>query len=129
RLVLLGYSGGAQVAVGAAPFLRRLIGAQVHVVSLGGVLDSDPGLRSLRQLDHLVGDRDGMERLGRIVFPGRWPFLRQSAWNVACRDGVVRIQHLAGMAHNTPGGYMDPQARTSGGESHPDVTAHMIAAV
>ena len=43
RLVILGYSGGAQVAVGVAPFLRQLIGARVHVVSLGGVLNSEPG--------------------------------------------------------------------------------------
>jgi len=38
----------AVAAVGAAVFLRQLLGAQVHVISLGGVLDSDPGLRVIR---------------------------------------------------------------------------------
>src|SRR5262249_52924804 len=112
KLVLLGYSGGAQVAVSAAPFLEHLLGVSVHVVSLGGVLDSDPGLRVVARLDHLVGDRDLMERIGRIVYPGRWPIARSSAWNTARARGVVRVQDLPGMAHNTPGGYMDPEART-----------------
>ena len=126
-LVLLGYSGGAQVAVGAAPFLRELLNAPVHVISLGGVLDSDPGLRVVSRMDHLVGEKDFMERVGRIVYPGRWPIVRQSAWNIARREGVVRVQHLAGMTHNTPGGYMDPQARTSDGQLNPEVTARAIA--
>jgi hypothetical protein len=128
KLVLLGYSGGAQVAVSAAPFLERLLGVSVHVISLGGVLDSDPGLRVVARLDHLVGDRDVMERIGRIVYPGRWPIARGSIWNAARARGVVHVQHLPGMAHNTPGGYMDPDARTSTGELNPELTARAIAA-
>jgi hypothetical protein len=129
RLVLLGYSGGAQVAVGAAPFLKQLFGTGVHVVSLGGVLDSGPGLRALARLDHLVGERDVMERVGRIVYPGRWPIARASAWNVARQSGVLRVQRLPGIAHNTPGGYMDPEARASTGELNTELTARAIAAV
>ena len=127
RLVLLGYSGGAQVAVSAAPFLKRLLGTSVHVISLGGVLDSDPGLRVVARLDHLVGDKDIMEKIGRIVYPGRWPIARASAWNAARSIGVVEIKPLPGMAHNTPGGYMDPNARASSGELFPELTARAIA--
>ncbi|HEY1294783.1 MAG TPA: hypothetical protein VGJ60_17020 [Chloroflexota bacterium] len=126
RLVLLGYSGGAQVAVSAAPFLKRLLGTSVHVISLGGVLDSDPGLRVVERLDHLVGDKDVMELIGRIVYPGRWPIARASAWNAARSSGLVEVKPLAGMAHNTPGGYMDPNFRTASGESFPEVTARAI---
>jgi hypothetical protein len=128
RLVLLGYSGGAQVAVGVAPFLRERLEADVRVVSLGGVLDSDPGLRAVTRMDHLVGDKDVMEKIGRMVYPGRWPISTASAWNTARREGVVRVQHLPGMAHNTPGGYMDEQARTSDGRLNPELTAEVIAA-
>jgi hypothetical protein len=128
RLVLLGYSGGAQVAVSCAPFLKRLLDTTVHVISLGGVLDSDPGLRIVSRMDHIVGDRDVMEKIGRIAFPGRWPLARASAWNTARQEGVVRVQHLAGMAHNTPGGYMDPNAHTTGGQLNPELTASTIAA-
>ncbi len=127
RLVLLGYSGGAQVAVSAAPFLRQQLGTSVHVISLGGVLDSDPGMRAVQRLDHLVGERDVMERIGRIVYPGRWPIARASAWNAARSKGTVYIKRLPGMTHNTPGGYMDPNARTSSGELNPELTAETIA--
>jgi len=126
RLVLLGYSGGAQVAVSVAPFLKQLLGTSVHVISLGGVLDSDPGLRMVARLDHLVGDKDIMERIGRIVYPGRWPIARASAWNAARSTGVVEVKMLPGMAHNTPGGYMDPNARSVSGEAFPDLTARAI---
>jgi hypothetical protein len=128
RLILLGYSGGAQVAVGAAPFLKDLLGVSVHVISLGGVLDSDPGLSVVERLDHLVGDRDVMERVGRIVYPGRWPIARGSAWNAARRSGVINVEHLPGMAHNTPGGYMDPNGRTTTGELNPELTVKAITA-
>jgi hypothetical protein len=128
RLVLLGYSGGAQVAVGVAPFLRESIDADVRVISLGGVLDSDPGLRAISRLDHLVGDKDVMEKIGRIVYPGRWPISTASAWNRARREGLIRVKQLPGMAHNTPGGYMDPNAHTSTGELNPELTAEVIAA-
>ena len=98
----------------------------MHVISLGGVLDSDPGLRVVERLDHLVGDKDIMERIGRIVYPGRWPIARASAWNAARSSGVVEVTHLAGMAHNTPGGYMDPNFRTASGEKFPEITARAI---
>jgi hypothetical protein len=128
RLVLLGYSGGAQVAVGAAPFLKRWLGTAVHVVSLGGVLDSDPGLRVVARLDHLVGDKDVVELIGRIAYPGRWPIARASAWNAARSSGVIEVKRLPGMAHNIPGGYMDPNATTLSGERFPELTAQTIAA-
>ena len=70
-----------------------------------------------------------MERIGRIVYPGRWPAARVSAWNVARRNGIAHIRQLPGMTHNTPGGYMDRAARTSGGERNPDATARVITSV
>jgi hypothetical protein len=128
-LVLLGYSGGAQVAVGAAPFLRDMLGASAHVISLGGVLDSHPAMRMLARLDHIIGENDTTERLGRMVYPGRWRVSATSAWNKARREGIVHIQKLHGMRHNTPGGYMDPDARAINNELNPVVTARTIASL
>jgi hypothetical protein len=68
-----------------------------------------------------------MERIGRIVYPGRWPVARSSAWNMARRGGVVNVQRLPGMTHNTPGGYMDPNGHTTTGELNPALTAKVIA--
>src|SRR5262249_16606555 len=127
RLVLLGYSGGAQVAVSVAPFLRDSLHTRVHVISLGGVLDSDPGLKVVAALHHVVGDKDTMERIGRIVYPGRWPIVPTSDWNAARRDGVIQIKVLPRMAHNTPGGYMDEAMHAGNGESFPELTAQVIA--
>jgi hypothetical protein len=127
QLVLLGYSGGAQVAVSAAPFLKDLLHTRVHVISLGGVLDSDPGLKVVSALHHVVGDKDVMERIGRIVYPGRWPIVPTSDWNTAQREGVIHVKILPGMAHNTPGGYMDPAMHAGNGESFPELTAQVIA--
>jgi hypothetical protein len=129
RILLLGYSGGAQVAVGSAPFLHDFLGIRVHVISLGGVLNSDAGISALSRLDHLVGEHDVMERVGRVVYPGRWPLASRSAWNVARRGGWLHVQRLAGMTHNTPGGYMDGTAYGAADESNPLRTAHAIAAV
>jgi hypothetical protein len=127
ELVLFGYSAGAQIAVGAAPFLREMLGVTVHVVSLGGVLNSDAGIAALFRLDHLVGERDRVERIGRIVYPGRWSMCSKSVWNTAVSDGVVRIRRLPGMRHNTPDGYMDGDAHGTNGESYPLATARAIA--
>ena len=129
RIILLGYSGGAQMAVGSAPFLHEFLGIRVHVISLGGVLNSDAGIRLLSRLDHLVGEHDMMERVGRVVYPGRWPLASTSAWNVARRGGWLHVQRLAGMRHNTPGGYMDATAYGAAEESNPLRTARAIAAV
>ena len=80
-VTLIGYSGGGQVALGAAPFLKRALGAPVSVVSLAGVMRSDPGLAELEHLYHLEGSKDPVPRLGLLVFPGRWPVFVTSHWN------------------------------------------------
>jgi hypothetical protein len=129
RVVLLGYRGGAQVAVGTAPFLRDFLDTRVQVISLGGVLNSQDGIRVLSRLDHLVGEHDVMERIGRVVYPGRWSLASGSAWNAARRGGWLHVWQLAGMAHNTPGGYMDPGADAAANEPNPLRTARAIAAV
>ena len=43
-VTIVGYSGGGQVAVGAAAYLKEIIHAPVTVVSLGGIMASDEGL-------------------------------------------------------------------------------------
>jgi hypothetical protein len=128
RIVLVGYSGGGQVAVGAAPYLRLLTGAEVDVVSLGGVMCSDPGLRSITRLTHIVGDKDVIEPIGRLLFFGRWPIANSSAWNQARADGRLVVVPLAGMGHNVPGGYMDPGPRTAWGETYLECTVRTVAA-
>ena len=104
-VTIIGYSGGAQVAVGAASFLRARLGAPIDVISLGGVIASDPGLGYLRHLHHIVGERDNIQKLGAVMFPERWAVLPMSEWNTARREGRTQIHKLPNMIHAGTRGY------------------------
>ncbi len=105
RIVVIGYSGGAQVAVGAAPFLKARLGAPIDVISIGGVLASDPGVAAVDTLHHFHGDGDRIEKLGAVMFAERWKLLANSHWNKAKRDGRIYVHRVANMLHAGPKGY------------------------
>jgi hypothetical protein len=128
-VTLVGYSGGGQIAVGAAPFVKDQTEGEVTVVSLGGVLAADPGLLEVDRVFHLYGRRDGVQRLGALFFPGRWPVLSYSPWNQARQRGTLRIVQIGPSDHTGPGGYLDADARTPDGRSHLEVTVDVLAAI
>jgi hypothetical protein len=129
RIVLIGYSGGAQVALGAAPFVKEATDASVTVVSLGGVLAADPGLLTADATWHVYGRRDRVQRWSAWAFPGRWRLLPWSPWNVARRHGTLRTLLLGPSDHTGQDGYLDAEARVADGRSHLDVTADVLAAL
>ncbi len=114
---LIGYSGGAQMACGAAPYLKEAIGAPIEVISLGGVISGDNPLLQLRRLYHLVGDKDMIERAGPAMFPSRWKIMVRSYWNVAKRLGVLKEISLGPVGHQVPGGMLDPNKQLPDGRS------------
>ena len=124
-VTLIGYSGGGQIAVGAAPYLRQVIGQPVQVISLGGVLSSDPGVLEAAKLYHLFGERDMVQRVGQIMCPGRWPVLPFSPWNQALRQGLVELVPMGDMDHTGVGGYLDGEKR-DGEPTYLDVTLNII---
>lgn len=124
-VTLIGYSGGGQVAVGAAPHLKTIIRAPISVISLGGVISADPGLLTLEHLYHLYGARDNVQRLGSIFFPGRWPFI-PSPWNSARKRGVVELIPMGPTDHTGPGGYLDEGSLLPDGRSYLDGTVETI---
>lgn len=103
-VTLLGWSGGAQIAVGAAWYLAAL-GMPVRVLSMAGILGSDPGLDRVTKMWHLTGDRDHVPALGQIFSPRRLPVFRNSSWNRARRDGRLQLVSLGPLKHGGPGGY------------------------
>jgi hypothetical protein len=129
RIVLIGYSGGAQVAAGAAPFVEEATGAVVTVVSLGGVIAADPGLLAAEAVWHLHGRRDRVQRLSAWAFPGRWRLLPWSPWNVARHRGALRTVVIGPCDHTGTGGYLDADARVADGRSYFDVTADVLTAI
>lgn len=128
-VTLIGYSGGGQIAAGAAPHLKHMINAPITVISLGGVISSDLGLPALEHVYHLYGQRDNVQRLGLIFFPGRWRILPYSSWNQAIEKHIITLIKLGPMDHTGPKGYLDSDTYTPDGRSYLDVTLDTITAL
>lgn len=127
-VTLIGYSGGGQIAVGAAGHLDDILGTPVTVVALGGVMAADPGLLDVTHLYHLVGARDGVQRLGVVLFFGRWGVLPYSPWSQARSRGRITVVPMGSMRHTGPQGYLSGSARLPDGRSHLEATVDVIAA-
>lgn len=127
-ITVIAYSGAAQVAVGAAPFVAARLSAPVDVISVGGVLASDPGLKYVRKLHHIVGSLDNVERFGAFIFPDRWAAAAYSDWNAARREGRIDIHRIDGMTHTGLNGYFGRLHR-KGGPSNTERTLDEIASM
>lgn len=125
-VTLLGWSGGGQVAVGAAAFLRPLLGAPIRVISIGGVISDDVGLRSLIRLYHYYGDKDPVQALGAKLYAGRWAIAPQSDWNQAMAAGKIEMHSLGPMAHNGAQNYFSWTATLPDGRPHALATIDAI---
>lgn len=125
-VVILGYSGGGQVAIGAAWYLGA-VGLDVSVISLAGVLNSDPGIARLSRLWHFYGRKDGTRPLGPVIFPGRWPVSRTSRWNQAKREGRITAACLGPMKHAEGRDYFDAQAVDEQGVSFRTLTIRAVS--
>ena len=104
-ITIIGYSGGGQIGVGAAPFLKTWSGAHLRVISVGGVIASDPGLAFLDRLHMIIGTKDNVRRIGGIVFPDRWSIMGHSEWNTSLRAGRILYHRLDGVTHAGVKGY------------------------
>jgi hypothetical protein len=104
-ITLIGYSGGGQVSVGSARYLKKWLAAPITVISIGGVISADPGMQAVDHLYHLQGQKDPFPMFGKVVFVGRWPMLRYSSWNQAVHAGRVTVIPTGPMAHMAEPGY------------------------
>ncbi|MFB2935737.1 CAAX protease [Aerosakkonemataceae cyanobacterium BLCC-F154] len=128
-ITLIGYSGGGEMSVAAGPYLKRATGASIDVISLGGVMSANNNFLKLEHLYHLVGEKDNVERIGPIMFPGRWKAFFLSYWNRAKRKGKISIISLGPVGHQVPGGMMDPKAFLPDGRSYLEQTIEVILQV
>lgn len=128
-VILLGYSGGAEISLGAAPFLHGEFTNRLTLLSLGGVLSSHPGIQSLDRIVHIEGSNDRVARLGGFFFMHRWRIFGTSHWNRARKRGMITVVRLRGMGHNGPGGYLDPEHRQNGRRSNVERTIASIVGV
>jgi hypothetical protein len=126
-VTLVGYSGGGQMSAASASFLKRAIRAPIEVISLGGVMSGTNDFLDLEQLNHLVGDKDGVERLGPLFFPSRWKIVWNSYWNRARKLGIIILKSLGPVGHQVPGGMFDPDARLPNGQTNLQHTIEEIS--
>ena len=99
-ITLLGYSGGGEMAMGMADYLRRICRCPVRIVTFCGVFSGNQELAKVEGITTVVGSRDPMELVGRLAYPGRSPLLPLTRWNKAISAGTVRHILIPGMTHN-----------------------------
>ena len=128
-ITLLGYSGGAQLAVGAAPYLKTALTAPIEVISLSGVMSGNHNILALEHLYHLVGDKDWVEKEGPIMFPRRWRIALLSYWNRAKRRGKISFISLGAVGHNAAAGPYSETAILPDGRSHLQQTIDLVAGI
>jgi hypothetical protein len=128
-VTLIGYSGGAQMACGAAHFLKAALNAPVGVISLGGVISGDDPILALEHVYHFVGTKDRIERIGPVMFPSRWAIAVRSYWNRAKRKGRLTEISLGPVGHQVPGGMLDPNKKLPDGRTNLRQTLDYIEAV
>lgn len=127
-VTLIGWSGGAQIALGASWFLG-LAELPLRVISLGGMMTDDIGLDRIQLLTHLRGTEDVFEKMGRRIFPGRWPGAIGSPWSRARAEGRIVEIDLGPIHHNDKEHYYDPDTYAPDGRSYLQISIDAIHSV
>ncbi len=125
-VTIVGFSGGAQVALGTATFLKPLLNAPIRIISVGGVMSDDIGVQSVTKLFHLWGDDDPLHGLGAVLYAGRWKLFPNTPWNQAMRNGTIEFVNVGKMHHNGGTNYFSWTAFTPDGRSHALATMDTI---
>ncbi|UBU18275.1 hypothetical protein [Nonomuraea gerenzanensis] len=128
-VVLLSYSGGAQVATGAVTELHARLRAPLLLITIGGFHNGANDLTHACRLHRLTSPHDRIERLSTWIFPQRWPLLRGSGWNRAVRAGKVVVHRLDPATHVGQRSYINPEALLPDGRSHLDRTTGTVIAL
>ena len=116
-VTLIGYSGGGQMSAASSALLKRATDSPLDVISLGGVISGACKVVELEQLYHVAGEKDGVQRIGSIMFPTRWKIAVLSNWNQALRLGRISFVPLGPVGHQVPGGMFDPNAQLPDGRT------------
>jgi len=126
-VVILGHSGGGQIAVGAALYLKPVLRAPIYVISLAGILTSDPGLLSLEHLYHLYGKKDYIQKIASLLSLGRWYIIPHSHWNKLRKQGKITKICVGPMKHAYMRGYLDRKSYLPDGKSYLLRTANVLS--
>ncbi|MBG0855624.1 hypothetical protein I2W78_28210 [Streptomyces spinoverrucosus] len=128
-VVLLSYSGGAQVATGAVDELHTRLHAPLLLITLGGFHNGANDITRAAHLHRLTSASDRIERVGTWIFPQRRRLFHASGWNRARRAGKITEHRLDPATHVGPGSYISATARLPDGRSHLDRTAETVIGI
>jgi hypothetical protein len=126
KLIVIGTSGGAQVAIGTAPYLKRWLNADISLILIGGFFEGTEGFEAADRIYHLRGDRDWIQGLAAVVFPARWRWTVGSPFNQARREGkfvdLISGQH----EHQGNKGYFGQTQIKGQEQSYLDLTLQQV---
>ncbi|MGQ4646130.1 hypothetical protein [Lyngbya aestuarii] len=126
KLILIGTSGGAQVALGAAPYLNSWLDVELIVVSIGGDFAGTNGFKAADHIYHLQGRRDWIEDISRMIFPGRWPWTIGSPFNQARQQGRYTVLVSGPHGHDGSTGYFGRDSVGNNGTTYVDLTLQKV---
>ncbi len=105
QIIMVGTSGGVQVALGAVDYLKRRLEADITIISLGGVFAGTNGFTVSDRVYHLHGEFDWVENIGAIVFPSRWRWSVGSPFNQARLQNRYAVASSGSHTHDGAEGY------------------------
>jgi len=126
QVILIGTSGGAEVALNTLPYLKQWLNAKITVVSIGGVFNGKKGFDLAEKVYHLRGQRDLIEDIGGIVFPSRWLWNVSSPFTQARRQGRYQASMSGPQAHDGEQGYFGEDLATADGTTYVDLTLQEV---
>lgn len=126
KLILIGTSGGAQVALGAADYLDQWVKAQLIVVSIGGDFSGSEGFDAVEQVYHLEGRKDWIADISSILFPPRWTWTISSPFNRAKQQGRFTSIVSGPHEHNGAMGYFGQTPVTGESDTYLDLTVQIV---
>lgn len=126
KIILIGTSGGAQVALGAAPYLNQWLETPIAMLSIGGVFSGTDGFDAAERVYHLEGRRDWIEDIGSIVFPSRWPWTVGSPFNQARQQGRYITRISGPHEHDGPTGYFGEAPIRANSTTYVDLTLQQV---
>lgn len=106
-ICFIGYSGGAQIAVGATTYLKEIIHAPVSLITIGGAMTDDPGIHALSHIDYLYSPADPVVRITPWLFWGRMPWNVFSSWHQAVKEGKIVYRNVGNCTHAYKHSYFD----------------------
>jgi hypothetical protein len=128
RIILIGTSGGVEVALNAVPYLKQGLDVQnkIIVVSIGGVFNGRNGFEETEHIYHLRGERDLVEDLGGVLFPSRWLWNVTSPFVQARLRGIYTSIISGNHAHDGAQGYFGEDFMDNSQTKYVDLTLQKV---